>query len=333
MKIKEIEKRLNHQFTQNELEVDNKYPTKVSEYYLSLIDKKNINSDPIALQCLPNEKENESSNLDFDPLIENKLSPLPKLIHKYQDRVVLIATNRCPVHCRFCFRKRNWNDENGFEISDQELKDVISYLKSDKKIKEVLISGGDPLSLSNKKLKNILDAVSAVENIDIIRIGTRIPVTLPSRVDKELSEILASYAGLWIMTHFNNPKEITNKSLNACNLLIKQGIPILNQTVLLKGVNDNKDILESLFRKLIKNRIKPHYLFHVDPVKSVTHFTTGIQCGLDILCEFRKSLSSIAVPTFAIDLQDGGGKTALQPNYLIENSFKGINDKLIKYYK
>ncbi len=333
--MKKIENFLNYKFSDKEKNVDKKYPTKVSEYYLSLIDKNNISNDPIALQCLPSELENSSeNNFIFDPLSEKELSPLSKLIHKYKDRVVLIVTNKCPVHCRFCFRKKNWiEDKSDFEISDKELNDVIIYLKSHKEIKEVLISGGDPLSLSNQKLKAILDAVSAVENIDIIRIGTRIPVTLPNRINEELSDLFAEYASLWIMTHFNHPNEVTEESMNACNRFIKKGIPVLNQTVLLKNVNDKKYVLEKLFRKLIKHKIKPHYLFHVDPVKSVTHFATGIQCGLDILCEFRNSLSSLAVPTFAIDLPDGGGKTALQPDYLIENSYKGINNKLIKYYK
>jgi lysine 2,3-aminomutase len=310
------------------------YPILTSTYYLDLIDKNNIDTDPIWKQVIPSPDELENSELDSeDPLHEEPQMPVDRLIHRYKDRAVLVSTNRCTMQCRFCFRKRYWkSNSTRNDISEAELEAVCKYLKETPSIREILLSGGDPLIFNDSKLKYILDKLYAVKNIDIVRIATRVPVTLPKRITNNLSNLLSQYPGLWIVTHFNHPKEVNKNSLEACNKIIKSGTPILNQTVLLKGVNDSADTLEELFRSLVKNKIKPHYLFHVDPVKSVTHFSTGIQKGLDILKEFRSTLSSIAVPHFAIDLPEGGGKVSLQPNYKVENKYLGIdNKKLISY--
>ena len=317
------------------LEVEKKYPLLVSDYYLNLIDSstRHIENDPIWRQCMPSADELKDKNSDLDPLAEEIQMAVPRLIHRYPDRAVLLSTGKCATRCRFCFRKRTWTD--GRELSDiskVELAEVCAYLRATPTVSEVLISGGDPLMLSCENLGFILDELSSIESISVLRIGTRVPVTLPSLVSPEVIEMLASYSGLWLMTHFNHPRELTDESITLCREFIKAGIPLLNQTVLLKGVNDNSETLENLFRKLITIKVKPHYLYHVDPVRGVRHFATGIDKGLEILKEFRSKLSSLAVPTFAIDLPEGGGKVALQPQYCCDNKYPSVIDEhLIEY--
>ena len=200
-------------------------------------------------------------------------------------------------------------------------------------VKKILLKA-DELGLETIAITEHVTNPDDIKNIDIIRIASRIPVTMPSRIDKKLIKILSKYTGLWFVTHFNHPAEITPQSIDACRRIINSGIPILNQTVLLKGINDSADILEDLFRKLVRIKVKPHYLFHVDPVKGVKHFATGIDCGLDIIRKFRSQLSSIAVPHFAIDLPEGGGKVALQPNYAQDGGFLSIDEKkTLQYYR
>ena len=315
--------------------VEKKYPLLVSDYYLNLIDNsgKDIENDPIWRQCMPSADELKDEDSDLDPLAEEVQMAVPRLIHRYPDRVVLLATGKCATRCRFCFRKRTWTD--GRELSDiskAELAEVCAYLRATPTVSEVLVSGGDPLMLSCKNLRFILDELNSIESISVLRLGTRVPVTLPALVNSETIKMLASYPGLWLMTHFNHPRELTAESIALCSEFIKAGIPILNQTVLLKGVNDDAGILEELFRRLIAVKIKPHYLFHVDPVRGVRHFATGIDKGLDILREFRSKLSSLAVPTFAIDLPEGGGKVALQPEYCCDDKYPSVIDgHLIEY--
>lgn len=332
--IRAVFDKLNTSIPEELLIVENLYPILIPDYYFQLIDKSNIQNDPIWKQCMPSPDEiDDNNNSHDDPLSEEIQMPVPKLIHRYSDRAVLLTSSRCSMQCRFCFRKRYWKTGTGrCDITNKELEPVCEYLSLNPNIHEVLVSGGDPLILETSRLKYILDKLTSIKNIDIVRIASRVPVTLPKRIDLELVEMLSKYDSLWFVTHFNHPNEITDKSVKACKLIISKGIPILNQTVLLKGVNDNSATLEDLFRKLIKMKVKPHYLFHVDPVKGVKHFATGIQCGLNILKEFRSSLSSIAVPHFAIDLPEGGGKVSLQPDYYLHSGFKGIDNNIIPYY-
>lgn len=308
------------------------YPFRSTDYYLSLIkNTENPLLDPIGLQCIPSEAELEDHESSEDPLAEENLSPLPRVIHKYDDRIVLLATSRCATHCRFCFRKRLWKEgAASSDISEREIDEVCLWLRENPQIREVLISGGDPLMLTDSAIASLLEKLFA-SGIDIVRIGTRIPVVMPERITEKLVKILSSFPSLWIMTHFNHPAEITEKSMTSCRRLVNSGIPLLNQTVLLKGVNDDSETLETLFRSLAKNKIKPHYLFHIDPVRGVRHFATGIEKGLEIIKSFRKKLSSIAVPTFAIDLPEGGGKAALQPNLFRNGGYESINGRIIKY--
>ena len=303
------------------------YPVVLNSYYLDLIDRSNFWHDPIALQAFPALAELSDTTSSFDPLSEENQMPVERLICRFRDRAVLLATGNCAMRCRFCFRKREWaNGHYLAALSDAELEKVCSYLQENPRIREVLVSGGDPLMLPFPRLLKILRALSAVDSIEILRLASRIPVVWPQRITGELCEELSSIPGLWLATHFNHPAELTAEAREACCKFIRTGIPIINQTVLLKNVNDNSDTLEKLFRTLVSWKVKPHYLFHVDPVRGVRHFATGIECGLNILRDFRPRLSSLAVPTFAIDLPQGGGKVALQPQYESNGRFPAINN-------
>ncbi len=319
-------------------EVEKLYPAIVSDYYLSLIDPALGSADPVYRQCIPDSAELEDTVSSRDPLSEEEQMPVPRVIHRFRDRVVLLVNSRCAVRCRFCFRKRTWTEgeKELADIAPEELKTAAEYLASHTEIREVLISGGDPLMLPADKLKLTVETISAVPNIDIIRVASRLPAVAPELVTDKIISILEDVPGLWLATHFNHPAELTDKAHEALKKFVKAGIPVINQTVLLKGVNDNADVLEELFRKLVSWQVKPHYLFHVDPVRGVRHFATGIECGLDILRQFRSRLSSLAVPAFAIDLPEGGGKVALQPDYRKDGEsdiFPDINNQRWIEYK
>ncbi len=314
-------------------EVERRFPVYLNEYYLKLIDPADFEHDPIARQALPDPAELADDSSSFDPLAEERQMPTPRLIHRYVDRVVLLATGRCAMRCRFCFRKRAWTDgmEMG-DLSDGDLERAVAYLREHPEVREVLVSGGDPLMLSFVRLRGIIDRLAAIPSIEVLRIGSRMPVVWPERVTAELAEYLGGVPGLWFATHFNHPREVTDQAAAACRRLIRAGVPVINQTVLLRGVNDDSAVLEELFRRLIRIRVKPHYLFHVDPVRGVRHFATGIEKGLEVLRAFRPRLSSLAVPTFAIDLPEGGGKVALQPAYGSGDEYSDIQgQRRIKY--
>lgn len=310
------------------------YPVLLNEYYLSLIDWNNFHNDPIARQSFPSADELADVTSSFDPLAEEEQMPVPRLIHRFRDRVVILANSHCAMRCRFCFRKREW--ANGAElppVSDAELSAMIEYLHAHPEIREILLSGGDPLMLPEKRLLEVLHQLKTVPSIDVIRVASRIPVVFPERVTSSLAQALGDIPGVWFATHFNHPREITPESSGACTRLVKAGVPVINQTVLLKGVNDDAETLAELFRKLTAIRVKPYYLFHVDPVRGVRHFATGIECGLNILKTFRSTLSSLAVPTFAIDLPEGGGKVALQPDYRVDGKYPDIHGKKLIAYE
>lgn len=313
--------------------VEAAYPVQVNTAYLDLIDRRDPFNDPIGRQCLPHIDELLDYAASGDPFREEVDMPAPRLIRRYLDRTVLLATGRCPAWCRFCFRKRLWRTGAAApqDITDDELTRATDWLRANPEVREVLISGGDPLMLGNRRLGEILARLRAVPSLEIIRLGTRIPVTWPRRIDDELAELLGNTPGLWLATHFNHPRELRGDSAAACAKLVRAGVPLLNQTVLLKGVNDDAAVLEELFRGLIRLRIKPHYLFHVDPVCGVRHFATGIACGKEILRTFRPRLTSLAVPTFAIDLPDGGGKVHLQAEYGDDERFEALDGGLVTY--
>jgi lysine 2,3-aminomutase len=314
---------------------ETRFPTLVTPYYASLTSADGgLLEDPVFKQVFPAAAElDESESRGLDPLAEERDSPLPRLVHRYPDRVLLLATNVCAVHCRFCLRKRCWSEGRPDSVvTAAELDGIVAYLAERPGIREVLISGGDPLLLETAKLAEILSRISRIPSVDIIRVGTRTPVALPMRVDAELAELLASMRGLWIATHFNHPVELTDASLQACAMLVARGVPILNQTVLLKGVNDSVEVLAELFAKLASNRIKPHYLFHLDPVAGTTHFATGVAEGVEIMRKLRSRISSVATPTFAIDLPGGAGKVPITPDYKRDGKYEGINGEFVEYY-
>ncbi len=292
------------------------YPVKINDYCLKHIDPALGENDPFYRQFLPDMQELADVESSCDPLAEAEQMPVPRLIHRFTDRVVLLATFRCAVRCRFCFRKRTWTrGADMHDITDEELESIVAYLQKNVQVKEILISGGDPLLLELDRIKKIVSALQRAENIEIIRIASRLPVTAPHLISDDKIAYLSTVDGLWLATHFNHPAELTAEAENVLKKFVRSGIPVINQSVLLKGVNDDPRVLEKLFRRLVALRVKPHYLFHVDPVRGVRHFATGIERGLEILRYFRAHLSSLAVPTFAIDLPGGGGKVALQPEY------------------
>lgn len=315
------------------LRVTQHYPFLTTEYYLNLVDPANWRHDPIARQIFPDPRELDDAAGDPDAMAENAQSPLPFLIHRYPDRVLLLTTSHCALRCRFCFRKRLWSRESDWqEPLEQQLPAVLAYLNSHPGVREVLISGGDPLLLPRPRLEHILDTLRQARHVQTLRLASRVPVVWPQRIDAALAARLGDTPGLWLATHFNHPRELTAESAAACRLLVRHGVPVINQTVLLKGVNDDADTLAELFRALVALRVKPHYLFHLDPVRGVGHFATGLACGLDILRRFRATLSSLAVPTFALDLPEGGGKVALQPDYRCPDGYPDLQGKrLIPY--
>ncbi len=312
---REIADRLGFAADAPEVATAKAFPVCVNEYYLGLINPAAGKLDPIARQALPDPAELGDTDSSFDPLDEVNQMPVPRLIRRYADRAVLLTTGRCAMHCRFCFRKREWAGGESPDINAEEIAAAAAWLTEHPEVKEVLLSGGDPLMLPMVRLRELIEAVRAVPSIEVIRVGSRIPVVWPQRITRNLAAYLGSVPGLWFATHFNHPREVTPEASEACGRLIKNGVPVINQTVLLKGVNDDWQTLEELFRKLVAVRVRPHYLFHVDPVRSVRHFATGVEAGLEILRRFRPRLSSLAVPAFAIDLPEGGGKVALQPCY------------------
>ena len=293
--------------------VARKYPMRVTPYYLKLIMEP---GDAIYRQCIPSEEELTDTTGQPDPLQENGHSPVSCLYHRYPDRVLLLATNNCAMYCRFCTRKRNISDKTSV-ITDGELATAVEYLQSHEEVHDVLISGGDPLTIPLERLKNIISSIRAVPHIDIIRIGTLIPCVDPGRVTEELCTMLKRYHPLYVNVHFNSPAEITPQSRRACSMLADAGIQLGNQSVLLKGVNDSPEVMKELVRKLLGMRVKPYYLFIPDMVKGTGHFRTSLETGLEIIEAIQGWMSGMATPQLVIDMENGGGKIPLSPEYVI----------------
>ena len=293
-------------------EVVKVYPFSSTEYYLSLARKSNA----VRRMLLPSllEIDEKIQNMgEEDPLKEERDSKVPFLTHRYPDRVLIITTNYCPVLCRYCMRKRNWKREV-FYITEEQIEKCLRYVADNPKIRDVLISGGEPFLLPLERLEKLLIGLRSINHVEIVRIGTRLPVVWPEKVlEPELLSLLERAQKVWVNTHFNHPDEITSLSKEAVLALLKRGIPVNNQAVLLKGVNDSSCILERLFRELQKIKVRPYYLFHCDPVKGVMHFSTSITKGLEILRELFKKLSPLAIPYYAVDGPGGYGKVPMLP--------------------
>ena len=288
----------------------------ITPYYAELMDAERADC-PVRMQVIPIGEEAKIAKGEYrDPLGEDGLSPAPSIVHRYPDRVLLLALDRCAVYCRHCNRRRMVGQDDGV-ISVQELEAALDYIRRTPQIRDVLISGGDPLTLSTEKLEWLISSVRAVEHVDIIRIGTRVPVCLPMRIDEELTSMLKKYHPLYINTHFNHPKEITDEAKEACAKLADAGIPLGNQTVLLRGVNSQPEIILRLNRALLKMRVKPYYLFQGDPVTGTDHLRTPVSCGIEIMEHLRGRITGMGIPHYVIDAPGGGGKIPIGPNYVM----------------
>ena len=292
--------------------VSARYPLRLPPYYLNLIKK---TGTPLYRQAVPDLRELDDSQGMIDPLGEEELSPVPNLVHKYPDRALFLVCSECAMYCRFCTRKRKVG-KSTMVITDETIAAGLEYLRATPTIREVLLSGGDPLLLSDQRLDYILQRLRTIESIEVIRIGTRVPCTLPMRVTTSLVEILKKYHPLYINTHFNHPAEITTEASRACSLLADAGIPMGCQTVLLRGVNDSPKIMRKLMCELLKIRVKPYYIFQADLTRGTGHFRTTINTGLTIMKNLIGSVSGMAVPTYALDAPGGKGKIPLTPDYI-----------------
>ena len=303
-------------------EAERKFPMSLTPYYASLIRRPDF-SDPVFAQCVPQQAELLSPKwLSEDPLAERSCSPTPRLIHRYPDRVLIIATSACAAYCRHCTRKRV-SAQCDAAISDEELEACVAYLKTHPEVDDVLVSGGDPLMLTDNRLTTILSSIRRIESVKVIRIASRVLVTLPMRITPGLVDILRANAPIFVNTHFNHPVELTPTAIAAANRLTDAGIPVANQTVLLRKINDSAEIIEKLCRQLFHNRIRPYYLFQCDLVQGIEHLRTPLSTGIDIMRQLRGRLSGMAIPNFAVDTPGAGGKVELLPESIIGQTATG----------
>jgi len=295
-----------------------KYHFATTPYYFSLCKELNY-SDPIFRQIIPSLEEIDFklSGSEPDPLAEEKHSITPHLIHRYPDRVLVVTTNFCASYCRHCNRKRFWS-ERPWVIDKKELEQILFYIKKNKHIREVILSGGDPLFINQSYLEYILSRIREIKTVEVIRIGTRIPVVLPMKITVDLCQMLKKYRPIWLNTHFNHPQEITKEAEKAADLLSLHGIAMANQTVLLKEINDDLDTLAQLFTALERILIKPYYLFHCDSVSGTDHFRTSIEKGMELISGLEGKIGGLCIPKFVVDLPQGRGKAPCGPNFLEE---------------
>ena len=289
-------------------EVIQVYPMRINAYFLDLVKRK---GDSLARQVVPDSQELLDTVGFVDPLAEEQNSPVPNLIHRYPDRVLFLVSSVCGVYCRFCTRKRRLGHTDA--IKNKDIEKGLLYIREHREVRDVLLSGGDPLLLSDARLEWILSRVREISHVEIIRIGTRVPSVLPQRITPDLVRLLKKFHPLYINVHFNHPDELTPESQNACALLADGGIPLGNQTVLLKGINDDPEIMSDLMKNLTKIRVRPYYLHQADLVKGTDHFRTTIASGLRIMESLRERISGSAVPAYVVDLPGGGGKVPLLP--------------------
>lgn len=295
------------------------FPMAITPYYASLIQKP-APEDPIFAQAVPQAAELEPlPYLVDDPLEEQANMPVPGLVHRYPDRALLIATALCAMYCRHCNRKRVTGRRES-TITPALLDQAVAYLRQHPEVRDVIVSGGDPCTMATSRLEEILAALRSIDSVEIIRIGTRTPVTLPMRITGRLVAMLRRYQPLFVNTHFNHPRELTPQAAAACARLCDAGIPVANQTVLLRGINDDPQTLERLCRGLLRCRVRPYYLFQCDLVRGVEHFRTPLARGIEIMEYLRGRLSGLAIPHFVVDAPHGGGKIPLLPNYLVSQS-------------
>lgn len=292
------------------------FPMSITPYYLGLVDKADP-ACPIRKQCVPTASESHEVDGDLrDPLGEEAHEVAPHLVQRYPDRVLLLATDRCSVYCRFCTRSRMVGAGGGARSMDT-LAEAFAWLRSHPEVHDVIVSGGDPLVMNTDRIASILQELARIDSVMYVRIATRTPVTLPQRITEELCTALRQHPSVWIMTHFNHPKELSIEARSACARLVDAGLPVMNQTVLLRGVNDNAATLETLFRSLVRARVRPYYLLQADPVRGTGHLRTSIECGLQLMESLQGRVSGIALPKYIVDTPGGLGKVPMQRNPIV----------------
>ncbi len=312
-------------------DLDEFFQARINPYYLGLI---RYPGDPIWLQCVPDKLELKDFEAEEDPLNEEAMSPVPNITHRYPDRALFLVASQCGIYCRFCTRKRKVGDYE--KISMKGLESAFKYLEDHKEIRDVILSGGDPLMLTDAMLEKILKRLREIPHIEIIRLGTRMPAVLPHRITQKLCNMLKKYHPVYVSTHFNHPWEITEESSKACGMLANAGVPVGNQMVIMKNVNDNPDTVKELMQKLLKIRVRPYYMYMADETKGANHFRTSVQTGLKIIEALRGHTSGLAVPQFVIDAPGGGGKIPLLPNYVLHQDeeqiiLRNFNNKVYSY--
>ncbi|MCK9471723.1 MAG: lysine 2,3-aminomutase [Bacilli bacterium] len=296
-----------------------KFRMAITPYYLSLIDPLNPNC-PIRKQAIPCISEMTVGEHDLeDPLDEDTDSPVPGLTHRYPDRVLFLITDMCSMYCRHCTRRR-FAGQTDHEMSNDRIDRAINYIKNTPSVRDVLISGGDALLMSDNKLEAIIARLREIEHVEIIRIGTRTPVVMPQRITNDLVNMLKKYHPIWVNTHFNHYDEITTESVEAVARMADAGIPLGNQSVLLRGVNDCVDIMRKLCTRLVQIRVRPYYIYQCDLSLGIEHFRTPISKGIEIIEGLRGHISGFAVPTFVVDAPGGGGKIPVMPNYIVSQA-------------
>ena len=307
----------------------------ITPYYLAVAAREEKNG-PVWLQAVPriHEALPSASDLD-DPLHEDIDSPVPGLTHRYPDRALLLVTQICSMYCRHCTRRRIVGDTDHHSTKAQ-LEEAFKYIKQHKEVRDIIISGGDPLVLSDSQIEHIVKSLSAIKHVEVIRIGSRTPVVMPMRITPELCKMLSKYAPVYLNTHFNHPDEITEDSARACEMLNDHGIPVANQSVLLKDINDCPCVMKRLVQDLLKIRVRPYYIYQCDLSTGIAHFRTPVARGLQIMESLRGHTSGMAVPTFVVDAPGGGGKIPVMPNYLLSMSgdkvvFRNFEGNLCSY--
>jgi lysine 2,3-aminomutase len=306
-----------------------KFRMAVTPYYASLIDPDDP-ADPIRAQAIPSINEIRVFPWESaDPLNEEAQSPVPNIVHRYPDRVLFTVTKCCAMYCRHCTRRRLVGEED-YAISNGEVRTALDYLRKTPAVRDVLISGGDPLTLSDERLEYIVSELRKISHVEVIRIGTRVPCTMPMRITPELLAMLKKYQPLWINTHFNHPKELTEAARRACAMIVDAGIPLGNQSVLLQGVNDSTAVMKALLLGLVQARVRPYYIYQCDLTEGLQHFRTDVRAGIRIIRDLTGSISGFAVPKFVIDAPGGGGKVPMNPDYIVS-----IDDEkvLMKNYR
>ncbi|TRZ95730.1 KamA family radical SAM protein [bacterium] len=292
----------------------------ITPYWATLMDPEDA-SCPLRRQAVPVASEFVVGPHEMiDPCAEDRDSPAAHLVHRYPDRVLLLATEHCALYCRHCTRRRLVGNHQDTDSAPTRFDAAVEYIKSNKKIRDVLISGGDPFILEDDELESLVQKIRSISHVEFLRIGTRIPVSLPQRISEKLVNMLKKYAPIWISIHFNHPKEITKRCKIACDILSDAGMPLGSQSVLLKGINDRPYIMKRLTHELLKIRVRPYYIYQCDPVRGTQHFRTPVSVGINIMEKLRGHTSGYAVPTYVIDGPGGGGKIPIGPNYILSQA-------------